>query len=78
MTDPIDALVKLQEALDGRVPLPKQKCDIYKDLLLIADQPAGKLRLTYAKIEKGRVVAVSLFVLQTLSKVYLASKLAML
>ena len=62
MTDPMNALVELQKALDKRVPLPKQKCTIYKDLLLIADQPAGKMRLTYAKIENGKVIAISLFV----------------
>jgi hypothetical protein len=63
MTDPMDALVKLQAALDSGVPLQQQPCTIYKDLRLIADQPAGRLRLTYAKIEIGKVVAVSLFVL---------------
>jgi len=63
MTDPMDALVKLQAALDSGIPLQQQKCAIYPDLILIADQPAGKLRLTYAKIQQRKVIAVSLFVL---------------
>jgi len=63
MTDPMDALVKLQAALDSRIPLQTQRCNIYPDLVLIADEPTGKLRLTYARIEKRKVIAVSLFAL---------------
>jgi len=29
---------------------------------MVADQPAGKPRFTYAKIEKGKVLSISLFV----------------
>lgn len=62
MTDPMNALVKLQAAVDhGKVDL--NPCEIYPDLRMIADQPGGKLRMTYANIEKGKVLSVSLFVL---------------
>jgi hypothetical protein len=63
MTDPMGALVKLQAALDSRIPLQQQRCEIYKNLRLITDKPAGKWRFTYAKLEKDKVIAVSLFVL---------------
>ena len=63
MTDPMDALVKLQRALDRKYPLVTQRCDIYEDLTLIADEPSpGCRRMTYAKLDfKGRVIALSVF-----------------
>jgi hypothetical protein len=62
MTDPVNALVKLQAAVDhGQVDL--NPCEIYPDLRVIADQPGGRPRFTYANIERGKVLSVSLFVL---------------
>jgi hypothetical protein len=63
MTDPMDTLVKLQEAIDRRYPLMMQRCDIFKDLVLIADEPApGCVRMTYARInDKRKVLALSVF-----------------
>jgi hypothetical protein len=62
MTDPMDALVKLQEALDSGIPLQQQRCDLNPDLRLIADEPTpGCIRMTYAKIEGRKVIAISVF-----------------
>ena len=62
MTAPMNALLKLQAAVDhGQVDL--NPCEIYPDLRVIADQPGGSPRFTYANIEGGKVLSVSLFVL---------------
>lgn len=60
MADPMNALASLQVAIDkGIVQL--QPCSIHSDLKVLADQPTGKLRLTYANISNGKVLAISLF-----------------
>lgn len=72
MTDPMDSLVGLQEALDtGRVALQEfQACALSPEVLLYHDEPApGSVRFTYTLFEPARarpsktgVRAVALFV----------------
>jgi hypothetical protein len=60
MVDPMDALTKLQEAVDaGWVVL--RPGDIYPDLGVWVDEPGGKTRLTYARVAGRKVEAVALF-----------------
>src|ERR1700754_2494611 len=62
MTDPMDALKSLQIAVDhGRVVLTP--CEIHPYLCVISDQPGGTPRLTYANMDRGKVLAISLFAL---------------
>lgn len=62
MTDPMNALKELQKALvNNWVKLTP--CDIHKEISVIADQPNGVVRFTYAIVENGKVQAVSLFAL---------------
>jgi|SRR6266850_3854559 len=53
MTDPMNALVQLQSALDSRI-VRLQACDIHKDVSIIADRPNGIPRYTYAKVAVAR------------------------
>jgi hypothetical protein len=62
MTDPMQALISLQNAVDHRL-VRLQRCDLYPELRVLLDQPAGKARFTYAAIEQGKVIAISMFVL---------------
>jgi hypothetical protein len=62
MTDPMDALVYLQEALDaGTVQM--RSSDIHPDLKVLVDHPLGELRLTYASIADGIVQSIALFLM---------------
>jgi len=60
MVDPMDALAKLQEAVDGGWVVLRPG-EIYPDLGVWMDQPAGKTRLTYAQVTGRKVEAVALF-----------------
>lgn len=62
MTDPMSALTQLQTDLDKKV-VQLTPCEIHRELGMIADQPNGKTRFTYALMEGKDVHAVSLFVL---------------
>lgn len=62
MTDPINALVELQRALDKRIVSP-HPCAIHKDISVIVDQPNGAPRYTYTKVKNGKVQSIALFVL---------------
>jgi len=62
MTDPMNALVQLQLALDRRI-VSLHPCEIHKDILVIVDQPNGKPRYTYAKVNSGRVNSIAIFAL---------------
>ncbi len=62
MTDPMNALEQLQIALDKGV-VQLTPCEIHKELGVIADQPNGTPRFTYALMKKGKVQGVSLFAL---------------
>lgn len=57
--DPMDALVSLQQEI--RRGLESQPGDIHKNIRVILDEPNGQRRLTYAKIEHGRVKAMAIF-----------------
>jgi hypothetical protein len=61
MTDPMDALVQLQSALDNHFISPSP-CELNKDILVEADQPNGTARFTYIKHKGGHAQAISLFV----------------
>ena len=60
MVDPLDALAKLQEAVNGGWVVLRAG-DIYPDLGVWMDEPAGKTRLTYARVAGRKVEAVALF-----------------
>jgi hypothetical protein len=61
MTNPLDALVLLQAALDaGTVRM--RPCEIYPDLKVLLDHPNGELRLTYARIDGRIVQSIAVFV----------------
>lgn len=61
MVDPMEALVKLQEAIgSGLVRL--KRGDIHSSLGVWMDEPNGKTRITYAKVTGRKVEAVALFV----------------
>jgi hypothetical protein len=61
MTNPMDALVLLQEALDeGLVRM--RACEIHRDVQVLLDHPKGELRLTYAKVVAGVVQSIAIFV----------------
>lgn len=62
MTDPMDALKSLQRAVDCRI-VALSHCEIHSDLRVISDQPGGTPRITYANVQKGKVVAIALFVM---------------
>ena len=56
MTDPMEGLVALQEALDaGYVTMGK--CELHSEINFLRDEPLpGEPRYTYAVIESGRVL----------------------
>jgi hypothetical protein len=60
MVDPMDALVKLQGAIDGGL-VRLRPGHVYPSLGVWMDEPGGKTRLTYAKVNNGKVQAVALF-----------------
>ena len=60
MVDPMDALVKLQEAVNARWVVLRPG-DIYPYLGVWMDEPAGKTRLTYARVTGRKVEAVAMF-----------------
>jgi hypothetical protein len=61
MTNPMDALVSLQSALDeDRVTM--RACDIHPDMKVLLDHPMGELRLTYASVAGGIVQSIAVFV----------------
>ncbi|MGB4336109.1 MAG: hypothetical protein WBJ41_14820 [Chromatiaceae bacterium] len=62
MTDPMNALVELQRALDRWI-VSLQPCEIHKDISVIFDQPNGMPRYTYAKINNGKVQSIAVFAL---------------
>ena len=62
MTDPMNALVQLQLALDRQI-VSLHQCEIHKDILVIVDQPNGKPRYTYAKVNSDRVNSIAIFAL---------------
>ena len=61
MVDPMDALVKLQKAIGSGV-VRMNACDLYPNLGVWMDEPAGKTRFTYAKIIGSKVEAIAMFV----------------
>ena len=62
MTNPMDALIALQVAIDQK-RIELEPCYIHRELRFIADEPGGRLRLTYASIRAGQVQSISSFVL---------------
>lgn len=62
MTDPMDALIGLQSALEGEA-VRISPCKLHPELGVLLDHPAGKPRFTYALAKSGQVLAIALFVL---------------
>jgi hypothetical protein len=62
MTDPLDGLTALQDALNKRL-VQLSPCELYSDIGIHVDQPNGHQRLSYAKVVKGEIQAYSVFVL---------------
>ncbi|QHO73981.1 hypothetical protein ACH79_16430 [Bradyrhizobium sp. CCBAU 051011] len=61
MTDPFDALTKFQRALrDGDIDLRPGELD--PTLVVHLDRPAGTLRLTYARLDGRKVIALAMMV----------------
>lgn len=61
MTDPMDALISLQQQVrKGIDTIPGEK---YPGLRVLVDRPNGELRYTYAKIEHGRVKAIAILLM---------------
>lgn len=62
MTDPSDALQSFQKEL---LKISLQRGTIYSDLYLHFDQPDGKVRLTYVRLDGGTVIAYVSFIQHT-------------
>jgi hypothetical protein len=63
MTDPSDALPSFQEALrTGEISLQATKSD--PDLGIYFDRPNDSMRMTYAYVQQGVVVAIAMIVQQ--------------
>lgn len=60
IADPMNALVSLQQHV--RRGMETNPGEVHPKLRVVFDQPAGTPRFTYAKIELGRVKALSVFV----------------
>ncbi|NWA23913.1 GNAT family N-acetyltransferase [Pseudomonas gingeri] len=60
MTDPLAALVSLQ--VEVRRGMPTHPTENYRTVRVAVDEHNGRVRYTYAKIEHGRVKALSMFV----------------
>jgi RimJ/RimL family protein N-acetyltransferase len=61
MTDPMDALNRLQTALDARA-VQMQPCELHPTIHVYLDYPNGTPRFTYAQIQNGKVQAIALLV----------------
>lgn len=61
MTDPMNALIGLQRALDSGVVRPRPG-DLHSELAVIFDEPNGTPRFTYALVGQSSVQAIALFV----------------
>jgi hypothetical protein len=62
MTDPLDGLIALQDALNQRL-VQLSPCELHSDISIHVDQPNGHQRLSYTKVVKGEIQAYSVFVL---------------
>lgn len=74
MTDPMNAFVSLQQALDDQ-EIPLQSGDKHKDILVISQSFPGFQRMTYAKVEGGTVQSMVMFVLMGQSDGFLCFQL---
>lgn len=57
LTDPLNALLSFQRALQNRAVKPIQG-ELDPSILVYVDQPNGELRLTYVRLEGQRVAAL--------------------
>jgi hypothetical protein len=62
ITDPMNALLGLQEAL-GDPTVNLRPCELHPELQVILDHPNGKPRITYARIRGDQVEAIAIFAL---------------
>ncbi len=63
ITNPMEALNSFQ--VEVKRGLPVEQCATNRDLSVMYDEPNGKPRYSYAKIEWGKVKAFVMFVLDT-------------
>ena len=61
MTDPMDALNGLQQALDANI-VQMHACELFPSMAVLLDHPNDTPRFTYAKVLNGKVHAIALFV----------------
>jgi hypothetical protein len=61
ITDPMDALVGLQSALNVR-SVQLRPCELHSELNVLLDHPNGVPRFTYALVQNNKVHAIALFV----------------
>jgi len=57
LTDPLNALLSFQRALQNRAVAPRPG-DLDPTVLVYVDQPNGELRLTYVRLEGQKVAAL--------------------
>lgn len=57
LTDPLNALLSFQRALQSRAVAPRPG-ELDPSVLVYADQPTGELRLTYVRLEGQKVAAL--------------------
>jgi hypothetical protein len=61
MTDPLNALNSFQSAL-RRGEIYPQQCETDSSLHVLLDRPNGEIRLTYVRLNHGKVTALATFV----------------
>jgi RimJ/RimL family protein N-acetyltransferase len=62
MTDPMDSLRLLQQAIDEQV-VGFQHCEIFPDIAVHFDKPNDVPRFTYVRMENGIAQSIALFVM---------------
>jgi len=62
MTDPMDSLRLLQQAIDEQI-VGFQRCERFPDISVHFDKPNDVPRFTYASLENGVAQSIALFVL---------------
>lgn len=60
MTDPHDALVSYQQALE-KAEIAPQKCKLHPELSLLLDDANGTPRLTYALVQDGKAKGIVIY-----------------
>lgn len=59
MTDPMNALTSLQAEIFKGIPL--SKCKVHSELQMFVDQPNGRHRFTFVKVERNIIKAFAVY-----------------